>query len=141
MKSKEKGGVKVVNWVLNIVIVVLSFFFVMTAGVMIEELYTAFAPTYDEDNFYYDITDERFSRMVGGYHANVQAGFEGNADMKEYYGVAKYYEAASLYHAYTVAGNEELAMVFQQKMEQAEEEMGSWSITKEPINKQLGIEE
>ncbi len=118
----------------------LSFFFVITAGIMIEEFYNAFTPTYSKNSFYYNITGEQYYNMVGAYHHNVQAEFEGDADMKEYYGVAKYFEAASLYRAFTVAGNTEQAAFFRQKMEQAEEEMGGWSITKEPINKQLEVE-
>ncbi|MBQ9141103.1 MAG: hypothetical protein IJX63_04835 [Lachnospiraceae bacterium] len=141
MRNKEKGGTKIVNFILNLVIVVLCFFFVMTAGVMIGEFYQAFTPGYSTNSFYYKIDDERYYSMVGAYHSNTQAGFEGDEDMQEYYGVAKYFEAASLYHAYQVAGNEEMAELFSQKMKLAEEEMGGWSVTREPILKYLGIEE
>ncbi len=141
MKNKAKGGTKVVNFILNLIIVVLSFFFVMTAGVMIGEFYHAFTPGYSEDSFYYKISDERYYSLVGAYHSNVQGGFEGDEDIQEYYGVAKYFEAASLYHAYQVAGNEEMAKFFAGKMELAEEDMGGWSVTREPILKYLGIEE
>ena len=140
MKNKVMGGTKIVNIILNIVIVVLCFFFVITAGVMIGELYHAFTPVYSAEGFSYKIEDERYHGMVGAYHSNTQADFEGDEDMQEYYGVAKFFEAASLYHAYQVAGNEEMVAFFEKKMEQAEKEMGSWSITKEPILKYLGIE-
>ncbi|MBQ7775589.1 MAG: hypothetical protein IJ379_06680 [Lachnospiraceae bacterium] len=141
MGNKAKAGVNtVVKWIMNIVIIILAFFLVMTAGVMIGEIYNATAPTYDEDNFYYNIESERYFNMVDGYYQNIMAGYEGNKDMQEYYGVARYYELASLYRAYTVAGNTEQADAFLQRMQAAESDMGSWSITKEPIHKQLGIE-
>lgn len=141
MENKAKiGGNKIVNWILNILIILLSFLFIITAGVMIEELHTVNSYTYSENSFYYNIEGERFFNMVGGYHQNTQAGFEGNKNMKEYYGVAEYYEAASLYKAYTVAGNTEWANHFKEKMNQAEVKMGGWSITKDAIHKQLGIE-
>ncbi len=140
MKSKEKDGTRIVNLILNLIIVVLCFAFVITAGVMIGEFYQALTPTYSSDNFHYKIEAEQYYDMVGAYHGNTQAGFEGDKDMQECYGVTKYFEAASLYHAYQVAGNEEMVAFFAKKMEQAEKEMGGWSITKEPILKYLGIE-
>ena len=141
MKNREKLGTNTVKLILNIIIVILSFFFVMTAGVMIGETYHAFTPGYSADSFYYSITDERYYSMVGAYHSNTQGGFEADKDTKEYYGVAKYFEAASLYYAYQVAGNEEMAEFFSEKMKLAEEEMGGWAATKKPIRKYLGIEE
>lgn len=140
MKNKQKGVTKAVNMILNIITVVLSICFLMTVGVMIDEFYQAFTPGYSEDSFYYYITGEQYHSLVGAYHSNTQEGFQPNKDMKEYYGVAKYFEAASLYHAYQVAGNEEQAAFFAKKMEQAESEMGGWSVTKEPIGKYLELE-
>lgn len=141
MENKAKtGGNKVVNLILNIIIIILSFVLVITVGVMIGEFSDATTYVYGEDNFYYDIEGERFFDMVGDYHSNAQAGYEGNKNMKEYYGVAEYYEAASLYRAYTVTGNTEWADFFKEKMNQAEPQMGGWSITKDAIHAQLGIE-
>lgn len=131
---------KVVNRILNVLIVIAAFFFLMTAGVMIEEIVEVNTAGYSENSFYYSMEDERYYNMVGYYYYNTLAGFKGNSTMQEYYGVAKYYEAASLYRAYTVYGKEEQAGAFFQKMKQAEEEMGGWSIAIASIQKQLGIE-
>lgn len=141
MENKTKNETqKIVKWVLNSIIVAVSVFFIIMVVLMIEEVYHAVTPLYGENNFSYSVNNERYCEMVGNYYHNTLAGFEGNKTMKEYYGVAKYYEAASLYHAYTEVGNVEMAEHFLQKMEQAEGEMGGWSITKKPINQQLGME-
>lgn len=136
----KAGTNTVVKWIMNIIIIVLAFFFVLTAGVMIEEMYSATAPAYRDDSFYYNIESERYFNMIYGYYQNTMEGYEGDKDTKEFYGVARYYELASLYRAYTVAENQEQADIFYQRMQEAEADMGSWSITKKPIHKQLGIE-
>ena len=139
-KTVNKNSSRVVKWILNIIIVILCFFFVITAGVMIEEIYSAATYPRSEDGFYYNVEGEQYYNMVGGYYSNIFAGYEGNRNMKEYYGVAQYFEAASLYKAYTSVGNTELADIFLERMKKLEAEMGGWSIAKEPIHKQLGIE-
>ncbi len=138
--TAKNGKVKVVNWILNILIVIAAFFFLMTAGVMIEEFSYVTNATHSENSFYNALENQNYSTMVGNQYRNVLEGHEGNETMQEYYGVAKYYEAASLYKAYTVVGNEEQAAAFLKKMEAAEGEMGGWSIAKDSIHKQLGLE-
>lgn len=131
----------VVMWMMNIIIILLSIGLMLTAGVMIGEFISANTSNYNEDSFYYSIQQERFFDTVGYYHHNTKAGLEGNAKMQEFYGVAKYYEYASLYQAYTVYGNLEQAEAFRKKMQDAESDMGDWDMTIEPIQKQLGMEE
>lgn len=139
-KLNTKPGVKIINWILNIIIVIATFFFLITAGVMIEAIVEEASPTHSENSFYYALEDGRYAELVGNCYRNTLAGHEGSATMQEYYGVAMYYEAASLYNAYTEVGNEAQATVFLEKMKLAEEEMGGWSIAKDAIHKQLGIE-
>ncbi len=138
MKNKEKANV--VKWILNIIIIVLSFFFFVTVCATLSELNDAFGYNYDADSFYYKLQSENYRDMVQARYHNIMNGHNGNATLKEYYGVAEYYEMASLYKAYTVAGNEEMATHFQNKMQEAEKRMGDWNITKDSIHKQLGIE-
>lgn len=141
MNSKMTSGrIKIVNIVLNILIVVAAFFLILTVGVMVEEIYSEATPMYSEDSFYYNLEEERYFNMVDAYYRNTMAGFTGNREMKEYYGVAQYFEASSLYQAYTVYGNAEQAGHFLEKMEQVETAMGGWSVAKDPIHKQLGIQ-
>lgn len=131
----------IMTWILNAIIIVLCFLFVISVSITVESLVGVFSMPANEDNFYYDIESENFYSIPYFYHMNVQAGFEGNDTMKEYYGVAKYYEAASLYKAYDAVGNTKQAQKYQNFMEQAATEMGSWSIAQKAIDAQLGIEE
>lgn len=140
-KKKEKGGPKPLNWILNIVIIVLSFFFIMSAGMMIGEFHDVFTTWHSADSFYYNVSNEKFFELVGKYHTNTQNNDKQDKKLQEYYGVAKYFEAASLYHAYEVYGDEEMTTFFKERMDSAEQEMGGWSITKKSIRKQLGMEE
>ncbi len=141
MENKARiGSQKIIKLILNVVIVVVVLLFLLTAGVMVTEIFSAFAQPYRGRSNDYYIKQERYFQLIDGYYSNTIAGFEGTVEEKEYYGVAEYYEAASLYKAYTVAGNTEMADLFLEKMQQAELKMGGWVITKEPIHKQLGIE-
>ncbi len=134
-------GQNVVKWILNALIVVMCFFFLLTAAMMVESCFDAYSQPYkNEDMFYYQVEEERYSYLINCYYRNTFSGFEGNADEQEYYGIAKYYEAAVLYRAYDVYGREEWADKFLERMEAAEEDMGGWDITREPIHEQLGIE-
>ena len=105
---------KIITWILNAIIVILCFLLIMTASVTIESLYDTFSMPIDEDAFYNRIKYEEYYYMPSYYHQNTQAGFEGNAAMKEYYGIAKYYEAASLYKAYDTVGNTEQAQKYKE---------------------------
>ncbi len=131
---------KLSDWIINAVIIILCFFLLMTAGVMIGEFYDAYSQPYADDNLFYHIEDEQYFYLVNGSYRNIFSGFEGDAETQEYHGVGKYYEAASLYKAYEMYGNEEQAEFFLEKMEEAQKDMGGWDIAIKPIKKQLGIE-
>ncbi len=94
----------------------------------------------DEDSFYYSITDGDYACLVENYHQNIVSGYADNKDLQEYYGAARYFEAASLYHAYDVAGNEEMKEKFRKKMEEAKAEMGCWAVAGEQMDKTLGLQ-
>lgn len=126
--------------VMNIVIVVLGIIMVITLCVAGSTLLDRYSIPYNDRSMYYCINDGDFYRMVGMYHENVQQGFEDERSMQEYYGVAKYYEAASLYKAFLDAGDSERAAREKAKMEAALVEMGSWSVVEGEIKEQLGIE-
>ncbi len=138
----NKSSVKrqIINWILNGMIIVLCCLLLMTVFVMIENFASACSRPGSLEYMHYDIEENRFHRLIDNYHYNMVAGFEGDAEEQEYYGIAKYYEAAMLYKAYRASGNEELSQRFFEKMQQAEQEMGGWIITKDAIHQQLGIE-
>ena len=93
----------------------------------------------EAEYFTNDIYGEDYAAMVRSYHENIGEGFEGNAEMKEYYGVAKYFEAASLYKVYLETGDTARAERERNRMDAAYEEMGEWNIVKPDIHAKLGL--
>ena len=80
-----------------------------------------------------------YAPLVDHDHQNLAAGITGNKEEKEYYGVAKYYEAASFYKAFSTVGDTGRAAREKRKMDAAYEEMGGWQIAKEAIDAELLI--
>lgn len=141
MKNKVSNGVnKIIIWCLNIVIIVLSLVLFLMVCVMIGELHDAFDRKRSTDNFAYYMKSEDYHELVPAYYHNTINGFKADEETMEYYGVAQYFEAAFLYNAYVKTGNEEMAQKYKEKMQAAETEMGGWSIAKDSIHKQLGLE-
>ncbi len=131
----------IVIFVLNIVIVIMSILMVICGCVAVSSLYDAFSPRmYSEQSLYYCVQDGDFGRLVSYCHEGMQESDHASARVKEYYGIAKYYEAASFYKAFLETGDTERAEQAKAKMEQAYAEMGSWNIVQEEIHELLGIE-
>ena len=59
---------------------------------------------------------------------------------KECYGVARYFEAASMYKAFLQTGDTERAAREKEKMDAAYEEMGDWNIAADSIRERLGLD-
>lgn len=126
---------------LDVVITVLVVLFVIIACGAIGELYHyAFYFSNNERTFTYRLEDERYSGMVRMYHENVASGHGEDKDLQEYYGVAKYYEAAVDYKLYTEAGEVEKAQEEKINMDEAYEEMGDFKFVREKIHAKLGIQ-
>ena len=141
---------KMVNWIkeqakqpklllLDIIIAGLSVFLVFMIGYVVEEVSYSFH-YYDENGFYWRLESEEYASMVTMYYMNVAEGKENEKGLQEYYGVARYFEAASEYKMYTQAGKEELAKEALKVMEDAYMQMGDFSIVREKIHTKLGIE-
>lgn len=96
---------------------------------------------YDELSFSYAIEDQAYYTLLEKYYYNLTTTGKENPEFQEYYGVAKYYEAASLYKAYDTVGNTEKALYYQNKMQDYEKDMGDWSMAKPGILKSLELEE
>lgn len=140
MQNKDRiERQNVIILVMNIVIGVLCLIMVICGGRAAFNLYEDYSIPYDNQNMESAVQYGDFHRLVSMYHENIANGFEGDRAMKEYYGVAKYYEAASFYKAFTETGDTVRAEREAAKMEQALEEMGGWSILEEEINAQLGL--
>lgn len=141
---------KFINWikvqskqpklfVLDVIIAGLTVFLMMMIGYAVEEMSYSYN-VYDEDSFYWRLESEAYSGMVSMYHMNVAAGKGEDRELKEYYGVAKYFEAAADYKMYVEAGEDELAQKAWEKMEEASAQMGDFSMVKEKIDAKLGLE-
>ena len=148
MVSRTIG--KIVNWikvqskqpklfVLDIIIAGLTVFLMVMIGFAVEEA-TYSHHTYDENNFYWRLESEEYASMVNMYYLNVAEGKGDARELQEYYGVAKYFEAATDYKMYLEAGETERANEALADMEEAYVQMGDFSMVKEKIHAKLGLE-
>jgi len=138
---------KLINWVkvqskqpkifaLDLLIGVLTVLFVFMIGFAVREASYSWG-YYDEDSFYWRMNDEDYPSMVSMYYTNVAKGKENVRELQEYYGVARYFEAAADYKMYIEAGENELAQEALMRMEDAYEQMGDFSMIKEKIDARL----
>lgn len=138
MRNKDRiVRQNIIILILNIVIVGMCLLTLIVGGVAASNLYSRFSIPYDERTLYYCVERGDFGRLVTECEENIQAGFEKQRNMQEYYGVAKYFEAASYYKAYLETGDTVRAERELAKMEEALPEMGGWSILEGEIKSQL----
>ena len=83
------------------------------------------------------IQDQEYQKCVEYYYENEANGVEPDDDLKECYGVAKYYEAAWQRMRYLVSGEQVLAKEAETDMEAAAEEMGELQPVRERIDEIL----
>ena len=80
------------------------------------------------------IQDQEYQKCVEYYYENEANGVEPDDDLKECYGVAKYYEAAWQRMRYLTSGEQALAKAAEAGMEAAAEEMGELQPVRERID-------
>ena len=107
---------------------------------MVEELKYAFSTHYSEENISYKVEDGFYDHLTEQYHAMTGEEVQVSRETLEYFGVAKYFEAAFFYKAYEVVGDAERAARQKDKMAKAYEEMGSWNIVQKDIHEKLGLD-
>ena len=140
MKNKER-----VLWqeitirVMNVIIVILCIVLLLVVANCVQSTINAFNPPYKESSFRYYVEHNEFAYLVSKYYRNVAEG-DDSAKMKEYYGVAEYFEAASYYKAFLEAGDTVRAERELKRMEEAAGKMGGWEMTKAVIHEQLGLD-
>ena len=83
------------------------------------------------------IQDQEYQKCVEYYYENEANGVEPDEELKECYGVAKYYEAAWQRMRYLVSGEQALAKAAEADMEAAAEEMGELQPLRERIDEIL----
>lgn len=84
-----------------------------------------------------DVRYDDFANLLGDYYTDMTTGAHTNTEIEEYYGVARYYEAMLWHRAYTETSDQERAAEELKKAEEAYEEMGSWNLLAESIEKIL----
>ena len=126
-------------FILDIIIAGLTVFLMFMIGFAVEEATYSYN-VYDEDSFYWRLQSEEYASMVNMYHMNVSAGKEDAKELQEYYGVAKYFEAAADYKMYVEAGETVLAEEAYADMEAAYVQMGDFAVVKKKIDAKLGLE-
>jgi len=138
MVNKRKNPV---HLVLDIVIVLLCLALVGAAAFAVSMWQDSFGWEYDADSFYYRLSDGDYGAMVEMYYLNEAYDVEPDEELDMYYGVARYFEAAGWYRAYSEAGGELRAAAYRQAMTAAEEQMGALSMVAVDIREVLGISE
>ena len=83
------------------------------------------------------IQDQEYQKCVEYYYENEANGVEPDEELKECYGVAKYYEAAWQRMRYLASGEQVLAKEAEAGMEAAAEEMGELQPVREQIDEIL----
>lgn len=133
---KKRGPVR---FTMDIIIGILCVITVGAAVFMITILNEDWNYSHDADSFYYRLQDEDFGTMVEMYHRNKEAGVEGNQELKQYYGIAEYFEAASYYKIYQETGDETQMKKYYDQMENAKNRMGELSFVSDKICDKLEI--
>ena len=133
--GRQQGILLIMKGVIGVLCIIL----LASMAVMIENLHDAFTNRISESALRSRVEYGNYAPLVDHYHQNVAAGITGNKEEKEYYGVAKYYEAASFYKAFSTVGDTKRAAREKQKLDAAYEEMGGWQIAKEAIDAELLI--
>jgi len=137
VENKRKSPV---NLVLDIVIVLLCLALVAAAAFAVSSFRDSFGWAYDADSFYYRLSDGDYGSAVEMYYLNEANKVKADDELRQYYAVAEYFEAASFYKAFRDAGDEGSAERYLARMEDAERRMGVLSFEAGKIDDILGID-
>ena len=124
---------------MNIVIGILCLVLFGRVVSMIESIVYACGRSVSAGQLERDVRYDDFASLLGDYYTDVTTGARTNSEIKEYYGVARYYEAMLWHRAYMETGDQERASEEQKKADEAYDEMGSWNILAESIGNILSL--
>ena len=134
--QKQQGAL----WIMNVVIVILCIILFLGSIQMFNGLRDAFSRPSRTKYMENLVSYENYAYLLNSYHEDVVYGGPVSGTKKECYGVAKYFEAASMYRAYLETGDTERAAREKEKMDAAYEEMGEWNMAADSIREKLGLE-
>lgn len=127
--------------ILNIVIVILAVIFVMALSGAVMEIHSTLSDySYDEDSFIYRIEDEYYANLVHMYYDNCGSDGKEEKSMREYYDLAKYFEAAFHYKIYVESGDTVRAEKYKTVMDEAAARMGEFAFVTEMMEEKLKLE-
>lgn len=139
-RKEQMSNIKLI--VLNIVIIIMAFILVVLAWNSLREVFYSFSTyQYEAQSFVYALESEDYGRIVTMYNENCNNGYGDNQNLQEYYGVAKYYEAAFDYNVFVNIGDTAAAEEQQNRMNEAEAQMGDFAFVADKIDERLGIAE
>ena len=122
--QKQRGALLV----MNLVIIALCLVLFWGTIHMFRQLNDAFSRPAKTNWMENNVQSENYAYLVVNYHEDMVYGGLLSGTKKECYGVARYFEAASMYKAFLQTGDTEHAAREKEKMDAAYEEMGDWNI-------------
>lgn len=134
--QKQSGALLIMN------ILIVALCLVLFGGTiyMFRQLNDAFSRPVRTRWMENNLSSENYAYLLDNYHQDEVYGGLLSENKKECYGVAKYFEAASMYRAYLETGDTERAAREKEKMDAAYEEMGGWNIAADSIREKLDLE-
>ena len=134
--QKQRGALLV----MNLMIIALCLVLFWGTIHMFRELNYAFSRPAKTNWMENNVQSENYAYLLVNYHEDMVYGGLLSGTKKECYGVARYFEAASMYKAFLQIGDTERAAREKEKMDAAYEEMGDWNIAADSIREKLGLE-
>lgn len=126
--------------ILNIINGVLGFGAVLLLLFAVLQLREAFSDYEVSTSFFGSCLESGdYGEMVRLYYQAEDREQEKDRERLEYYGIARYYEAAFFYKMYAEAGDEKRAEACRETMEEAVVQMGDFSFVQKEIDQKLQI--
>ena len=127
--------------ILNGIIVILALVLIARTAYTIQVYVQMDGEEYMENNMLHRLKNEDFGDMVMIYHSNVALGYEDKKELQDYYGIARYYEAAANYKMYLENEEPEKAEREKRKMQEAADDFGELYFVKDKIDAKLALQE
>lgn len=126
--------------ILDLAILIMCIVFVRSIITTVNTFQEAYDEGYDSEILYYRLSEGNYAQLASLVWQNRLYGRENDADSREYYAVADYYEAAVQYRMCKETGDTDGAASWLEKMTDAESRMGLFAAEKVKINQILGIQ-
>lgn len=134
-----KSNIK--NLILNLLLAGLCIALVITIAGTVYEIYDySKVNVRTQEHFMGELKYENYEEMVNDMYRNEANGIKPTETMEECYAIARYYEAAVYYKAYSLSGETQKAAKKKELMEEQKALTGELAYAIEDINTQLELE-